>query len=75
MSNEEILNTDYSLKNLSLKLKHKLINPKIKTGDLFFDPVNFFTMLKNLKLRIVYGVVGMKTNYIAKTKNYKDAQM
>lgn len=74
LSDDEIYKTDYSLKkNLSLKLKHKIENPKIKTGDcIFFDPVNFFHNADKPKhLRVVfYGVVGRKTNYIAKKTKY-----
>jgi hypothetical protein len=74
MSNNTIYETDYSLKkNLSLNLKHKLKNPKIKSGDcLFFDPINFFHNADKPKhLRVVfYGVVGRKTNYISKKTKY-----
>ena len=74
MSNNTIYETDYSLKkNLSLKLQRKINNPKIKSGDcLFFDPINFFHNAEKTKnVRIVfYGVVGRKTNYIAKKTKY-----
>jgi len=74
LSNDEIYKTDYSLKkNLSLNLKHKLKNPKIKSGDcLFFDPINFFHNADKPKhLRVVfYGVVGRKKNYISKKTKY-----
>lgn len=74
LSDHEIYKTDYSLKkNLPLNLKYKLKNPKIKTGDcLFFDPINFFHNADKPKhIRVVfYGVVGRKTNYIAKKTKY-----
>ena len=45
----------------------------MRSGDcLFFDPVNFFHNAdkpKNLRI-VFYGVVGRKTNYIAKKTKY-----
>ncbi|MDB9711013.1 hypothetical protein OAA61_03310 [Candidatus Pelagibacter ubique] len=67
---ENVVSHDYTMQEeLPIKVRKKIFNPKIKSGDcLFFDPVNFFHMAekpKNIRITF-YGVAGTKKNYIAK---------